>query len=572
MRCFSTDISFSTSTYPVHNTGLDLIHDPLVNKGTGFNDSERERLGIRGLVPPRMLDMATQETRIMRRYNALHSGLEKHVFLQDLRDRNEVLFFKILMDNIESMARIIYTPVVGEACQKFGLNFQRARGMYFSVQDRGHMAAMAYNWPRNDVDVIVVTDGSRILGLGDLGVNGMGIPIGKLALYVAAGGIHPSRVLPIMLDVGTDNVDLLNDPGYLGTRAPRLRGKDYFDMVDEFMQAIHARWPNALVQFEDFGFHSAAPILAKYKMNMRCFNDDIQGTGAVALAGVFSALRMQGKTAADLPQERFLFLGAGSAGVGVADSIRNAIVRQGVQVPDSYKNFHLIDQFGLVGQSRPNLAFTQIPFARPDLPDGMSILEVIKIAKPTFILGLSGAGPILKKDAIAEMAKHVQRPVIFPLSNPTSRSECTAEEAIEWSEGRAIVATGSPSENVEYNGKTHYIGQSNNMFIFPGIGLGATLCQASRISGEMFYRSAQALADSVTAEELQQGRCYPSVTRIRAVSKLIAIQVCKVAAEQNLARRDLSGEFLESLIDKKMFVPKYEQFVAKKPWIHGDRL
>jgi malate dehydrogenase (oxaloacetate-decarboxylating)(NADP+) len=547
----------------VTKVGVDVLHDPLINKGTGFCMDERERLRIRGLVPTRMLSMEQQAAKLLGRYDKLSTDLDKHAYLQDLRDRNEVLYFRILMDNIKKLSPIIYTPTVGEACQKFGMMFRRARGMYFSLHDRGFMGSMMYNWPESEVDVIVVTDGSRILGLGDLGVNGMGIPIGKLALYVAAGGIHPSRVMPVMLDVGTNNLALQKDPNYLGIQEPRLRGPEYLRFVDEFMMAVKHRFPNAMVQFEDFETAVAAPILAKYKDSMRCFNDDIQGTGAVALAGLLTALRVQGKPPSALVDERIVCLGAGSAGIGVISSIHNGMVQEGLSPDDAYSHFWIIDEKGLLTQNRTNMFRTQVPYARMDEDQNLSLLDVIRKVKPTVLFGLSGAYNTFTKEIVEEMCKHVERPIIFPLSNPTSRAECTAHDAIHWSHGRAIVATGSPFGSVEYGGRSIEVGQSNNMFIFPGIGLAHVVCRPSVITEEMFYVAARALAQSMTQDELDRGLCFPCISRIREVSRSIAVEVCKLAYDRKLATIDdprrLGG--VHRLVESHMFEPEYAELV-----------
>ncbi|KAL6042273.1 Malic enzyme, variant 2 [Balamuthia mandrillaris] len=521
-------VSFHLRELPVpmhvEKVGASLIHDPLYNKGTGYPYPERDRLHLRGLVPPRCTSMEDQVRRVKQRYDRLDSNLVKWAYLQNLLDRNETLFYRLLMDNIEDMAPIVYTPTVGEACLAFGSQFRRPRGMYFSSADKGEMSAMIYNWPAKTVDVIVVTDGSRILGLGDLGVHGMGIPIGKLCLYVAGGGIHPARVLPVTLDMGTDNEALLNDPLYLGRQHKRLTGPEYFSLVDEFMNAVKLRYPTALVQFEDFSNNTALKLLEKFRHTHCCFNDDIQGTGAVALSGILTALRAQKKRPSDITKQRIVCLGAGSAGLGVINSLVGAMVEEGLSREEANRNIWLVDKDGLLGHVRTNLQPQQLPFARTDYKNGLSLLETVQQVKPTILLGLSGAPSTFTEEIIREMSKHTNRPIIFPLSNPTKASECSAEQAIHWSDGRAIIATGSPFPPVEYNGQVHVPTQGNNMFIFPGVGLGATICQARKVTDSMFYVAAKTLASLVPEEDVQVGKCYPAIHAIRDVSKAIAIE------------------------------------------------
>ena len=458
----------------IPTSGIQVVHDPLSNKGTGFAIPERDRLRIRGLVPPRTLTLAMQSEKIMAVVSQKTNELEKHSFLLDLLDRNETLYYRMLIDNLEQLAPIVYTPTVGLACQKFGSVFRRARGMYFSSQDAGQMGVMCHNWPRDDVEVVVVTDGSRILGLGDLGANGMGIPIGKLALYVAAGGIDPRKVLPVMLDLGTDNASLQSDPWYLGMTHSRLRGQQYHAMVDEFVRAVHARWPHALIQFEDFSSDKAATILETYREKHLCFNDDIQGTGAVVLGALLAAVRTQGEDAR-LRDQRIVICGAGSAGMGVAASLAAAMVgREGLPQSQTAQRFWVVDQHGLLGKGRAPGALTeaQAAFARPvggvELRDGARLSEVVSAVKPTILLGFTGVGGAWEEGVVREMAKHVARPIIFPLSNPTANAECTAEQAYKWTGGAAVFGGGSPFAAVTLpNGKEVLPSQINNMFMFP---------------------------------------------------------------------------------------------------------
>jgi malate dehydrogenase (oxaloacetate-decarboxylating)(NADP+) len=522
----------------VEKTGLALLHDPLYNKGTAWPPEERDRLGIRGLVPPAVLTMQAQIQRVMGRYNKIQDPLDKYEFLTSLQDRNETLFYRLLIDNIHSMAPIVYTPTVGLACLKFSSLYRRARGMYFSVNDRGQMHAMVYNWPAKNVDVIVVTDGSRVLGLGDLGCQGMGISIGKLSLYVAGGGIHPQRTLPVCIDAGTNNERLLNDPVYIGIRRPRIKGEEYYSLIDEFMRAVNRRWPNVLVQFEDFSNENAMPILEKYRYKYLCFNDDIQGTGAVALSGVLSALRIRGSSMEDLAKERIVVVGAGSAGTGVANSLAWTMITElGVPAEQAFANFWMVDKDGLLGQGRSNVPTAQMRYVRHDTPDRLPLLEVIKKAKPTILLGLTGVHGIFTEEIIKEMYKHCKQPIIFPLSNPTANAECTAEQAYLWTDGNAIVATGSPFDPVQVNGQWKYPSQGNNMYIFPGVGLAAVACKVKRISYRMLNRAGIALSKTLSQEEVSKGIVYPDISRIREVSLAVALADLLCSRTNGLPRR-----------------------------------
>lgn len=547
----------------VEKKGVDLIHDPIYNKGTAYPYAERDRLNIRGLVPPRCTTIDDQVKRIKQRFDHITDDLQKYSYISNLRDRNETLFYRVLMDNIDELAPIIYTPTVGKACLEFGSQFRRARGMYFSSADVGQMSAMIYNWPEKQVDVIVVTDGSRILGLGDLGVHGMAIPIGKLSLYVAAGGIHPARTLPVTLDVGTNNEKLLNDALYLGRQHHRLTGDEYYNVVEEFMYAVKLRWPSCLVQFEDFSNANATTLLEKYRDRHLCFNDDIQGTGAVALSGVLSALRAQGKPTKEITKQRIVCLGGGSAGLGVINSLIDGMVEEGLAREDANKLVWVVDANGLIGQGRHNLTSGQKPFVRTDLPNGLPLKEVVDKVKPTILLGLSGAGRAFTEEVIRSMAANTKRPIIFPLSNPTDHGECTAEEAFVWSDGRAIVATGSPFDPVNYQGRTLYPSQGNNMYIYPGLGLGVVCCRAKKVTNSMFYAAAKTLASVVSEEDVRLGKVYPDLSKIRDVSRLIAIEVCKVAFDNRLAGIPLpkNDKELECMVENAMYTPEYAPLV-----------
>nr|AIT70147.1 malic enzyme [Gracilaria vermiculophylla] len=549
---------------------LGVIHDPALNRGTAFSTDERERLLLRGLVPPRQQPLHHQVKRVMETYMTQRTNLDKFQFLSLLMDRNTVLFYRCLVDHFEQLAPIVYTPVVGEACLKFHAIYRRTRGMYFSLLDRPHFRTMVYNWPIDDVDVIVVTDGSRVLSLGDLGCNSMNIPIGKLSLYVSAAGISPSRTLPIVLDVGTDNLQLRENPLYLGLNRPRLRGKAYYDLLDEWMSAIRHRWPNTLIQFEDFASEAAEKLLDRYRVSSApCFNDDIQSTGSIAIAALLSSLRAREKSMRDIKDDRIVCVGAGSAGVGVCEGLVQAMQYYGMAKQDAYRNFYLLDENGLLGRGRP-LIGNRVNFSRDDLQDGMSLVDVVKAVKPTILLGLSGVGGLFTEDVVREMAKHVEKPVIFPMSNPSVSSECTPEQAFNWTDGRAVVATGSPFENVTLkDGSIGYTNQANNVYSFPGLGLAVTVARISCVTDEMFLAAGRHVAQLSSDEEVRKGILFPPVTQLRDVSAEIAAAVVFVARAAGLVRRrlpDMAWESHDSMVQymkSQMWEPKYGHLVAK---------
>ena len=539
--------------------GTDILNEPLLNKGTAFSEEERDQLGLRGLVPPKVTAIEEQVIRVLENYGRKTDPLEKFIFLASLHDRNETLYYKVLTENLMKMTPIVYTPVVGDACQQFGHIYRKNRGMYLSLNDKGQIRRMFDNWKQDEIDIIVISDGSRILGLGDLGANGMGIPIGKLALYVAGGGIFPCKTLPILLDAGTNNQDLLDDPLYLGLHQKRGSDEEYYALVDEFVNAVQDRWPKALIQWEDFTNNHAFPLLNKYRDKVLCFNDDIQGTGAVALSGLLGGMRMKGEK---LAEQRIIFYGAGSAAVGIADMIVAGIVEEsGMTEKEARKLFWLIDSQGLVikNGSRP-LQDHKVLYARDEEPID-NLLAVIKSAKPTILVGVSGQGQSFTKDVVQEMLNYSEQPIIFALSNPTSKSECSAEQAYSWTDGKAIFASGSPFDPVRMKGKIYVSGQGNNMFIFPGVGLGASLCQATKVTDAMFYAAAKTLAEMVTDEELALGTVYPDLRKIRKISATIAAGICEIAFENGLARIE-RPENIAAFIEKRMFQPEYPAYVA----------
>ena len=529
--------------------GLDVLRDPVLNRGTAFTEAERDALGLRGLLPPHVHTQAEQAERFLVGFRKLTDPLDKFVALNALHDRNEDLFFQILVDHIDEMQPIVYTPVVGLACQRFGQVFQRPRGMFISIKDRGNIAKVLRNWPYQ-AGIIVVTDGERILGLGDLGAHGMGIPVGKLSLYTACAGIHPTQCLPVTLDVGCNNDAVRNDPFYVGLRQKRVTGAEYDAFIEEFVNAAQEVFPGVVIQWEDFANHNAFRLLENYRDRVSSFNDDIQGTAAVALAGIFSALRVTG---AKLTDQRVLFLGAGEAATGIADLIASAMVAQGMQLDQARRNCWLVDSKGLVVKSRKDLAHHKLNYAH-DHPLVVDFLEAVRMLKPTAIIGVSAVGGTFTRAIIEEMAKLNERPIIFALSNPTSQSECTADEAYRWSGGRALFACGSPFDPVTVHGQTFVPRQGNNSYIFPGIGLGAIACKARAITDDMFMKSAHTLAQLVTESDLAQGSLYPALPRIREVSAHIAAAIANSAKESGIAGRLAEREMLKD-IEAQMYDP-----------------
>ena len=510
--------------------GISLLRDPLVNKGTGFSQKERDALGLRGLLPATQLTIQAQAERVLTNLRRLPNDLDKYVALNALHDRNETLFFRVVCDNIDEIQPLIYTPTVGLACQRFGNIFQRPRGLFISANDRGRIARLLKNWPY-PAKLIVVTDGERILGLGDLGANGMGIPVGKLSLYSACAGVNPEVCLPVMLDVGTNNEQLLKDPYYVGLRRKRLTGKAYYDFIDEFITAARKAFPSVLIQFEDFANHSAFQLLDKYRTHYCVFNDDIQGTAAVALAGLFSALRIKG---GKLSEERLLFLGAGEAATGIADLVVTAMMAEGLSEAEARKRIWLVDSRGLVVKDREGLNKHKLPYAHEHAPVG-DFLSAIKTLKPTAIIGVAAVGGTFTLEVLRTMAEINEQPIVFALSNPTSKAECSAEEAYRHTDGRALFACGSPYDPVTLNGKTFVPRQGNNSYIFPGVGLGGIACGATLVTDEMFMAAARTLAGLVTDDDLKQGSLYPALPRIREVSLQIAAAVARVAYRRSLA-------------------------------------
>jgi malate dehydrogenase (oxaloacetate-decarboxylating)(NADP+) len=531
--------------------GIALLRDPLLNKGTGFTDKERDALGLRGLLPATHLTIQAQVDRLLTNLRNLPNDLEKYVALNALHDRNETLFFRLVCDNIDEIQPIIYTPTVGLACQKFGNIFQRPRGLFIGANDRGRVAKLLANWPY-PAKLIVVTDGERILGLGDLGANGMGIPVGKLSLYSACAGVHPRLCLPVMLDVGTNNEKLLKDPYYVGLRRKRLTGAAYDNLVDEFITAARKAFPGALIQFEDFANHSAFRLLHKYRDRYCVFNDDIQGTAAVALAGLFSALRVTG---GKLSEQMLLFLGAGEAATGIADLVVSAMMAEDLSEAEARRRTWLVDSRGLVVKNREDLTAHKRPYAHEHAPTS-DFVSAIHALKPTAIIGVAAVGGTFTPEVLNTMAQINDRPIVFALSNPTSKAECSAEEAYRHTAGRALFACGSPYDPVTLDGNTFVPRQGNNSYIFPGVGLGAIASGARLVTDEMFMAAARTLARLVTDADLKQGSLYPALPRIRDVSTHIAVAVAKVAYKRGLATGRVPKNML-ARVKSQVYNPRY---------------
>ncbi len=549
---FQSD-KYSRSSSP---SGVEILHDPGRNKGTAFTEEERDAFGLRGLLPPRVCSQEVQVQRVMENYRRKSNDLERFIHMISLQDRNETLFYRVVVDHLEEMMPIIYTPTVGMACQEFGHIFRRSRGLFITANDRGRVTQVIKNWPFRDVRVIVVTDGQRILGLGDLGANGMGISIGKLSLYTACAGVHPSHCLPVTLDVGTNNRELLDDPLYLGLRQERLQGEEYDSLVEEFVTSAQELFQNPLIQFEDFANHNAFRLLHKYRDRICTFNDDIQGTAGVILAGLYSAMRITG---GKLKDQKILALGGGSAGVGIADLIVSGMVAEGLSEEEARRRYWLFDSKGLVVKSREGLQEHKIPYAHENefITDFRTAIETLR---PTVLMGVSGQPKTFTREVVQTMARIHQRPIIFALSNPTSKSECTAEEAYTWSGGNAIFASGSPFDPVILNGKKYVPGQGNNAYVFPGVGLGVGICGARQVTNEMFFEAARALAGEVSQADLDRGCIYPPLTRIRDVSAVIAAAVVEVAHKRGLASRPKPDDLL-GWVKSQMYEPTYESYL-----------
>jgi len=528
---------------------FEVLRDKSIYKSIAFTRKERVRLGIEGLLPH---IVATQEqlvTRVMDTLRKLPRDLDRYMALSSLQERNEGLFYRTVIENLDEILPLIYTPTVGEACREFSHIAREPKGFFITPDDKGRIAKYLANWPEKDIRVIVVTDGQRILGLGDLGANGMGIPIGKLALYTACGGIPPKHCLPVLIDVGTNNAALLQDPLYIGYPRRRLTAKPYLAIVDEFVRAVQRRYPNALIQFEDFLTPDAYTLLNIYRDKVLCFNDDIQGTAAVALAGVYASTRITKLAPHDL---RIMFLGAGSAATGIADLMVSGLVNAGISLEDARGRLWFVDVNGLVVKGRTDLMSHNLPYAHDHPP--LPFVEAIDAIKPHVLIGATGAPGTFTKQVVERMCAHNARPVLFALSNPTSKAECTAEQAYQWSRGQAVFASGSPFGVVKYQDREFRPGQGNNAYVFPGIGLGAIVCRARTIPDQFFLAAARTLASLVTDEDLAHGSIYPPLRDIRKISRAIAVNVARTAHDMKLARAKRPAN-LASAVTRFMYEP-----------------
>jgi malate dehydrogenase (oxaloacetate-decarboxylating) len=556
--------STESESQTISITGQRLLDDPLLNKSSAFPEAERRELGLMGLLPLHTSTIAEQLARVYENYQRKDSDIERYIFLAALQDRNETLFYRLLQEHVTEMMPIIYTPTVGEGCRQYSHVFRRPRGLYVSYPYRDEIPALLNNAPAENAEVIVVTDGERILGLGDLGVGGMRIPVGKLSIYTVCAGIHPARTLPILLDVGTDNRELLNDPLYLGWRHERVRGKDYDDFIEVFVAAIGQKFPHVLLQWEDFSKQNAPRILERYRDRLCTFNDDIQGTGAVTVAGLLAATKL---THSKLSEQRIVILGAGSSAIGICNQIVAAMLVEGTAEVAAHAKLWLVDSQGLVLTGRTKVEPFKQKYAhaieetrswKVDDPSQLNFGDVIKNVQPTILIGTSAQPGAFTEEIVREMAKHVERPVIFPLSNPTSKCEATPSNLLAWTEGRAVIATGSPFPDVVHEGRVIRIGQCNNSFIFPGVGLGVIASGARRVTDAMFVAAARVLSEFAPVLHDPEGPLYPPLEQVREISFKVALEVAREAQRAGLAEVDLDK--LEQTVRGKMWKPDYVPF------------
>lgn len=535
--------------------GIAVLRDPAFNKGMAFSEAERDALGIRGLVPPRVQTIEEQLVRVLGNVRRKPTNLDRYIFLSGLQDRNMTLYYRVILENIEELMPIVYTPTVGQACLEYSYIMRRPHGVFITAKDKGKIVGLLRSARIHDIRIIVVTDGERILGLGDVGAHGMGIPSGKLALYTACGGIHPFHGLPVTIDVGTENEDLLNDPLYIGLRQRRLRGEAYNELIDEFIDAAQEMFPGVLIQFEDFANHNAFHLLQKYQNRICCFNDDIQGTAAVTLAGIYAATHITG---GKLKDQKILFLGAGEAGTGTGNLMVGAMVDEGLTEKEARARCWFVDSKGLIVKSRTDLDERKLPFAHEYgfIPDFLGCIEALK---PSAIIGVSGKPRMFTQQVLEAMTRINERPIVFSLSNPTSKTECTAHEAYTWTNGRAIFASGSPFDPVTVHNQTFVPAQGNNVYIFPGVGLGVIASGAAHVTDEMFLVAARTLSRQVSYADLARGSVYPPLPKIREVSITIAVEVAKTAYRQGLARVPQPAD-LTSYVKSLMYYPQYQRF------------
>lgn len=548
-------------------SGYALLSDPILNKGTAFTEAERDEFDLHGLLPPHVSSMEGQVARRMAAIRTLTSDLEKYIFLRDLQDTNETLFFAVLTEHIEELLPIVYTPTVGLGCQRFSHIYRKPRGLFLGPQHRHRLDAIFANQRFDNVDVIVVTDGERILGLGDQGAGGMGIPIGKLALYTACGGIDPSRTLPITLDMGTNNEDLRHDPSYIGWRHDRVRGEAYEMFVEDFVEAVLRRWPNVLLQWEDFAGGNAALFLERYRDRLCTFNDDIQGTAAIVVGAVLSALHASGQSLCD---QRLVVAGAGAAGCGISELLVTSMINRGLTEEEARSRFFLLNSRGLVTEATSNLAPYQMPFAQKlgaisdwgvaEHGRPIGLLDVVRHARPTILLGVSGQGGLFTEEIVREMGRINDHPLIFPISNPTSKAEATPEDIMKWTEGRAVIGTGSPFPPVEVQGEKRRVDQVNNSYIFPGLGLGTVASGARRVSDKMFLAAAEALAEMSPARHGPGHTLLPPVTALRHVAAHVGGAVARQAYLEGLTQ-DFQPEEAENIVKARMWDPVYETYI-----------
>ncbi|MBH0063037.1 NAD-dependent malic enzyme [Pseudoalteromonas sp. NZS71] len=558
----------TTNTDPnylyIHHSGPGLIETPLLNKGSAFSKKERENFNLAGLLPPRFETIEEQVERCYQQYSSFTDNLNKHIYLRAIQDNNETLYYRLVRDHLEEMMPIIYTPTVGDACEKFSDIYRSARGLFISYEDRYQIDDILRNATKGKVKVIVVTDGERILGLGDQGIGGMGIPIGKLSLYTACGGISPAYTLPVMLDVGTNNEKLLNDPMYMGARHKRIAQDEYDEFLDLFIKAVKRRWPNVLLQFEDFAQPNAMPLLKRYRNEICSFNDDIQGTAAVTVGSLLAACRVKNST---LSQQKVVFVGAGSAGCGIAEQIISQMVFEGITEAQARSQVFMVDRFGLLSEGMEGLRDFQQALAQPQgsLSDWTysgeyaSLLDVMNCAQPDILIGVSGQPGLFTEQAIRAMHAGCEQPIIFPLSNPSKQVEAHPADVIKWTDGKALVATGSPFDPVEHNGEIFPIPQCNNSYIFPGIGLGVIAAKATRITDAMLSVSSEMLAESSPRANIGKGSLLPALTEIETLSKRIAFAIAKKAIEEGVAL-EITDDALWAAIDKNYWLPKYRNY------------
>jgi malate dehydrogenase (oxaloacetate-decarboxylating) len=552
-------------TIETDHVGTDLLGHPLLNKGTAFSEAERDAFGLHGLLPPHVGTLEQQVTRRLNALRACDNPLERYAFLRDLQDINETLFYALLVRNLAELLPLVYTPTVGEGCQRLSEIWRRPRGLFLSYPNRDRIAQILASPRLDPVQVIVVSDGERILGLGDQGAGGMGIPIGKLSLYTACAGIHPERTLPIFLDVGTDNHQRLADPLYIGWRSQRIRGEQYDAFVESFVSAVHERWPNVLLQWEDFANQNAARLLDRYRDRLCSFNDDIQGTAAVATGTLLSAIAI---TQVPLTEQRVAILGAGSAGCGIAALLLRSMIDAGLPEPEARRRFFAIDRDGLLVDDMPGLRPAQVPFAQAraaiadwqlDDPNTIGLLDVVRNAQPTVLIGVSGQAGAFTQAAVSTMAQHTARPVLFPLSNPTSCAEATPENLMRWTDGRALIGTGSPFPPVQWDGRTIPIAQTNNSYIFPGVGLGILAVGARRVTDSMFAAAARSLAELSPARRDPHAPLLPPVHELREVAVAVALAVARQAQRDDVAASCSESE-LERRIAAQMWEPVYRHY------------